>query len=101
MKRKINRRVYETVARKRAWEGPRAPAEAAHEESIGSKGWYTRGYLPHYDKPGTIQMVTFRLTEAMPLHAAMNGRHCSQSKTSASSAPNSKRISIVAMVSVT
>ena len=37
-----------------AWEGPRAPAEAAHEESISSKGWYTRGYLPHYDKPGTI-----------------------------------------------
>ena len=58
--------MYQTVARKRAWEGPREPAEAAAEATIGSKGWHTRGYLPHYDKPGTIQMVTFRLADAMP-----------------------------------
>jgi putative transposase len=63
---KITRRVYQTIHNKRAWEGPRTPAEAAHEESIGSKGWYTRGYLPHCDKPGTMQMVTFRLADAMP-----------------------------------
>jgi REP element-mobilizing transposase RayT len=65
--RKFNRRVYETVASKRAWEAPREQAEAAVEEVIGSKGWHTRGYLPHYDKPGTLQMVTFRLADAMPL----------------------------------
>lgn len=60
------RRVYQTIQNKRAWEGPREQTEADHEESIGSKGWYTRGYLPHYDKPGTMQMVTFRLADAMP-----------------------------------
>src|SRR5260370_2504226 len=29
-------------------------------------GWHARGYLPHCDKPGLIQMVTFRLADAMP-----------------------------------
>src|SRR5512136_320786 len=62
----MNRRVYETVARKRVCEGPLEPAEAELEARLGSKGWYTRGYLPHYDKPGTLQMVTFRLADAMP-----------------------------------
>ncbi len=58
--------VRATVARKRANEGPLEPAEAELEARLGSKGWYTRGYLPHYDKPGTLQMVTFRLADAMP-----------------------------------
>lgn len=62
----MNRRVYETVARKRACEGPLEPAAAAVEREIGSKGWHTRGYLPHYDQPGTMQMLTFRLADAMP-----------------------------------
>jgi len=66
MKRKINEQAYQLVRDKRAWEGPREPAEAAVEEAIGSRGWYTRGYLPHCDKPGTMQMVTFRLADAMP-----------------------------------
>jgi REP element-mobilizing transposase RayT len=30
------------------------------------KGWYSRGYLPHFDSPGLVQMVTFRLHDAMP-----------------------------------
>jgi len=63
----MKRRVYETVASKREWEGPPEPAVAAIEKAISSKGWYTRGYLPHCDKPGTIQMVTFRLADAMPV----------------------------------
>src|SRR2546421_4200437 len=62
----MNRRVYETVARKRALETPKEPAETAVEREIGSKGWHTRGYLPHYDKPGVMQMLTFRLADAMP-----------------------------------
>src|SRR5512133_1839035 len=62
----MNRRVYETVARQRACEGPLDPAEAELERQLGSKGWHTRGYLPHYDKPGTLQMLTFRLADAMP-----------------------------------
>ncbi|MEK7675106.1 MAG: transposase [Verrucomicrobiota bacterium] len=62
----MNRRVSQIVRDKREWQEPPDPAEAAVEQAIGSKGWYTRGYLPHYDKPGTIQMVTFRLADAMP-----------------------------------
>jgi len=29
-------------------------------------GWTFRGYLPHYDRPGLIQMVTFGLADALP-----------------------------------
>lgn len=32
----------------------------------GPKGWYSRGYLPHYNNPGTIQSVTFRLADSLP-----------------------------------
>jgi REP element-mobilizing transposase RayT len=29
-------------------------------------GWYSRGYLPHWDHPGMIQSLNFRLADAMP-----------------------------------
>ena len=31
------------------------------------RGWHARGFLPHCDKPGLIQFVTFRLDDAMPV----------------------------------
>lgn len=31
-----------------------------------SKGWYTRGYLPHLDEPGLTQFITFRLADSLP-----------------------------------
>ncbi|MFZ2448967.1 MAG: transposase [Methylovulum miyakonense] len=30
------------------------------------KGWYSRGYLPHFDAPGTLQFITFRLADSLP-----------------------------------
>ncbi|MCZ7670580.1 MAG: hypothetical protein M5U34_27230 [Chloroflexi bacterium] len=30
------------------------------------KGWYSRGYLPHFDAPGLIQGITFRLWDSLP-----------------------------------
>ena len=33
------------------------------------KGWYTRGYLPHYDEPGALQMITYRLADSLPQRA--------------------------------
>ena len=30
------------------------------------KGWYSRGYLPHFDRPNLIQVITFRLHDSMP-----------------------------------
>ena len=32
-----------------------------------SRGWYSRGYLPHFDAPGVVQSITFRLADALPL----------------------------------
>ncbi len=31
-----------------------------------AQGWRSRGYLPHFNQPGIIQAVTFRLADAMP-----------------------------------
>jgi REP element-mobilizing transposase RayT len=30
------------------------------------KGWHSRGYLPHFDEPGLVQAITFRLHDSMP-----------------------------------
>jgi REP element-mobilizing transposase RayT len=29
-------------------------------------GWYSRGYLPHWDHPGMIQSLNFRLVDSLP-----------------------------------
>ncbi|RYG27328.1 transposase [bacterium] len=29
-------------------------------------GWRDRGYLPHFDRPGLVQSVNFRLSDAVP-----------------------------------
>ena len=31
-----------------------------------AKGWYSRGYLPHFDAPDRIQAITFRLADSLP-----------------------------------
>lgn len=33
----------------------------------GFRGWHERGYLPHCDKPGLVQFITFRLWDSMPV----------------------------------
>jgi REP element-mobilizing transposase RayT len=33
---------------------------------IDHKGWHSRGYLPHFDSPETVQFVTFRLADGLP-----------------------------------
>jgi putative transposase len=35
---------------------------------VDHKGWHSRGYLPHFDSPETIQFVTFRLADSLPRH---------------------------------
>jgi hypothetical protein len=39
------------------------------------KGWHSRGYLPHFDSPETVQFVTFRLADSLPRHIAEGLRH--------------------------
>jgi len=31
------------------------------------RGWHSRGYLPHFDYPGLVQSITFRMADALPL----------------------------------
>lgn len=60
----MNQREYirHVVAAKRQWHTPADPREA----QAGFRGWYSRGYLPHFDKPGLIQFISFRLADALP-----------------------------------
>jgi hypothetical protein len=34
-----------------------------------SQGWYSRGYLPHFDGPGSVQHITFHLADSLPREA--------------------------------
>ena len=36
---------------------------------MSPKGWHSRGYLPHFDSPETLQFVTFRLFDSLPARA--------------------------------
>ncbi|MFZ2172240.1 MAG: transposase [Methylococcaceae bacterium] len=38
----------------------------APSKANAPKGWYSRGYLPHLDMPGTLQFITFRLVDSLP-----------------------------------
>jgi len=41
-----------------------APTNGA--PSLGARGWYSRGYLPHVDSPQVLQSVTYRLADSLP-----------------------------------
>lgn len=32
------------------------------------KDWHSRGYVPHFDQPGLVQSITFRLADSLPKH---------------------------------
>ena len=32
------------------------------------RGWHSRGYLPHFDMPGQVQSLTFRLADSLSAH---------------------------------
>jgi REP element-mobilizing transposase RayT len=46
----------------RAYSGSAGVSPASPEAAA----WRSRGYLPHFDQPGLLQMVTFRLADALP-----------------------------------
>lgn len=39
------------------------------EVEIEKPGWYSRGYLPHFDVPNKVQFITFRLADSLPASA--------------------------------
>ena len=49
------------VAKKQADE-PLSDDEARE----GFRGWHERGYLPHCDRPGLVQFLTFRVWDSLP-----------------------------------
>ena len=61
------------------------PAFSAHDEALAGKmpalpgpspkGYYTRGYIPHFDQPGLVQMITFRLADALPASKRVEWEH--------------------------
>ncbi len=36
-----------------------------------AKGWYSRGYLPHFDVSGLYQAITYRLGDSLPGSASV------------------------------
>jgi REP element-mobilizing transposase RayT len=42
---------------------------------IEPKGWHSRGYLPHFDSPETVQFITFRLADSLPRAVREAVRH--------------------------
>ena len=54
--------VSETIRDKRQWHTS-PDAEAAR---LGFRGWHSRGHLPHFDVPGIVQVLNYRLDDAMP-----------------------------------
>ncbi len=54
--------VFEIIRHKRQRHTPSHP----EARELGFRGWHSRGYLPHFDMPGTIQMLNYRLHDAMP-----------------------------------
>jgi REP element-mobilizing transposase RayT len=32
------------------------------------KDWHSRGYIPHFERPGLFQGITFRLADSIPAH---------------------------------
>jgi putative DNA methylase len=59
---KMKRDIRQLIRDKRAWTEPLS----SYEQQRGFRGWRSRGYLPHFDAPGTRQMITYRLADAMP-----------------------------------
>lgn len=54
--------LRELVYEKNKWDRPLSDADKAN----GFLGWHERGYLPHCDKPGLVQLVTLRLVDSLP-----------------------------------
>ena len=54
--------AHQVVTEKREWHYQ--PSE--EDRARGFKGWYSRGYLPHFDAPGAWQFVTYRLADSVP-----------------------------------
>ncbi len=60
----LTKRQYlrDLVYQKNKWDEPLSDEDKARS----FLGWHERGYLPHCDKPGLVQLVTLRLVDSLP-----------------------------------
>jgi REP element-mobilizing transposase RayT len=63
--------VRDLVEGKRQWSTHIKPEDARK----GFQDWHERGYLPHRDKPGLTQFVTFRLGDSFPASLRSEWEH--------------------------
>lgn len=63
--------LRQLVAGKNEWSEPLSE----YAKAKGFKDWHERGYLPHCDKPGLTQFVTFRLWDSMPASRRSEWEH--------------------------
>lgn len=42
------------------------PGNAEPQPDPTQRGWYSRGYLPHFDHPGLLQHITYHLADSLP-----------------------------------
>jgi len=45
---------------------PRVPSDTSNDPGGEACGWYSRGYLPHFDSCDVVQHVTFHLVDSLP-----------------------------------
>jgi len=45
--------IYQIIEARRQWHYQVSP----EDEAKGFRGWHSRGYLPHFDTPGTQQFL--------------------------------------------
>ncbi len=45
---------------------PQEPAGRRRSQQEEPSPWRSRGYLPHFDQPGLVQSITFRLVDSLP-----------------------------------
>jgi REP element-mobilizing transposase RayT len=57
-----NPQLENLVEQEKQWSEPGKNQHNRH----GFAGWHQRGYLPHCDAPGLIQLVTIRLHDSLP-----------------------------------
>jgi putative DNA methylase len=58
-----NTGLMQLIRAKREWHWKPSISELRQ----GFRGWFQRGYLPHFDAPGVTQMVTFMLEDSFPV----------------------------------
>jgi putative transposase len=51
------------------------------KNNTAHKGWYSRGYLPHFDSPNSLQLIAFRLNNSLPDEIMFRLKHDLQFQT--------------------